>query len=56
MPTITEIPEEHVNLEKGYNHGVYVILHFNKENGVDIKEDRADVKQGPDEEDTEDVK
>ena len=30
VPTITEIPEEQVTSEKGYYHGVYVILNFNK--------------------------
>ena len=38
MPTIPEIPEDQVTLEKGYYHGVYIILHFNKEYGVNRKE------------------
>ena len=29
VPTIPEIPEEQVTSEKGYYHGVYVILQFN---------------------------
>ena len=40
VTTIPEIPEEHVNSEKGYYHGVYVIINFNKEDGVDRKEDK----------------
>ena len=38
VPTIPEIPDETVPLEKGFYHGVYVMLHFNKEGGVDRKE------------------
>ena len=40
VTTIPEIPEEQVNSEKGYYHGVYVIINFNKEDGVDRKEDK----------------
>ena len=56
MPRILEIPEEQVTLEKGYYHGVYVILNFSTEEGVDRKEEQADIGQDPDEEDMEDVK
>ena len=49
VPIIPEIPEEQVTLEKGYYHGVYVILHFNKDDVVGRKEDQADVEQDPDE-------
>ena len=31
VPTIPDIPKEQVTSEKGYYHGVYVIIHFNKE-------------------------
>ena len=34
VTTITEIPDEKFPLEKGYYHSVYVMLHFNKEDGV----------------------
>ena len=37
VPTITEIPDETIRLEKGCHHGVYVMLHFNREVGVDMK-------------------
>ena len=37
VPKNPDIPEEQITLEKGYYHGVYVILHFNKEVGVDRK-------------------
>ena len=56
MPTIPEIPEEQVTLEKGYYCCVCVILYFNEEGGVDRKEDQVDVKQDPDEEDMEYLK
>ena len=38
-----KIPEEQVKMEKGYYHCVYVIIQFNKEFGVESKEDKADV-------------
>ena len=56
MPTITEIHEEKDTPEKGYYHGFYVILHFNKEDGVGRKEDQEDLEQDPDQEDMEDMK
>ena len=56
VPTIPEIPEEQVTSEKGYYHGVYVILNFNKEEGVDRKEEQEDAEQNLDGEDMEDVK
>ena len=56
VPTITEIPEEKVPLEKGYYHVVYFMLHLNKEKGFERKEEQADVYQYSDEEEIEDVK
>ena len=38
VPTITEIPDETVPLEKVYYHGFYAMLHFNNEDGVSSKE------------------
>ena len=38
VPTIPKKPEEKVYLEKGYYHGVYLSLDFNKEDGVNTKE------------------
>ena len=35
------ISDGEVPLEKGYYHGVHVLLHFNKEGGVDSKEEQA---------------
>ena len=35
--TISLIPDDTVDLEKGYYPGVYVLLHFNKDYGVDSK-------------------
>ena len=51
-----EIPEEQVELEKGYYHCVYAMQCFKKEVGVDSKEEQADVEDDPDEEDMEAVK
>ena len=41
FPTIYSILDEKVDLEKGYYHGVYVILHFNKKDGINRKEDKT---------------
>ena len=37
VPTITEIPDDTFTSEKVYYHGVYIMLYFNKEDGVDRK-------------------
>ena len=34
VPTIPEIPEEKVTLDKGYYHGVYILIYFDKYGGV----------------------
>ena len=44
VPTNPEILGELVTSHKGYYHGVYVILHFNKEVGFYSKEEQEDVK------------
>ena len=56
VPMIPEIPKEKVTSDKVSYDGVYVILNFNKEDGVERREEQLDVEQNPDEEDTEDVK
>ena len=56
VPTIYVIPDEKFPSEKGYYYGVYVMLHFNKEEGVNMKEYQADVRTDPDAEETEDSK
>ena len=60
VPTITEIPDDTFTSEKVYYHGVYVMLHFNKEDGVDRKYEQVEVEVevdlDPDEEDMGDVK
>ena len=43
VTTIPEIPEEQPTLEKGYYHGIYITIHFNKEDVVGRKEEKADV-------------
>ena len=55
VPKIPDIPAEQVTSEKWYFHGVYIILKFNKEGGVESKKEHVDVEQDPDEEDIEDV-
>ena len=50
---ISEIPEERVELEKGYHHCVYVMLRFKNEVGVDSKEEQVDMDDDPDEEEME---
>ena len=50
VTTITDLPEEKVTLEKGYYHGVYVILYFKKDFDVDRKEEQSDVEDDTDDE------
>ena len=49
------IPGEAVDLDKGYYHGVYVLLNFNKEDDVDRKDEQADMEAYPGKEDVEDM-
>ena len=49
VSTIPEIPEDQVELEKGYYRCVYVTLWFKEGVGVDIKEEQADVDDDHDE-------
>ena len=56
MPTITKIPEGKDTLEKVYYHGLYIILHFNMEDGVESNYDQRNIIEYPDEEEMEDVK
>ena len=44
------IPDKKLYLDKRCYNGVYVLLQFNKENGVDRKEDQANTETDPDEE------
>ena len=37
VPKIPEIPDDTVPSEKGYYHGVYIILHFSNEGSSDRK-------------------
>ena len=55
VSTITEIPEDQVEKEKGYYRCVYVMLQFKKEVGVDSKEEQADVEDDPDYEEMDNV-
>ena len=55
VPMLAVIPDDTVPLEKGYYHGVHVLIYFDKENGIDSKENQADVDPYPDEEGMKDV-
>ena len=43
VSTITEIPEDKIELEKGYYRCVYVMIKSKKYVGVDSKEEQADM-------------
>ena len=47
--------EEAVDLDKGYYHGVYVLLNFNEQDGVDIKQGHAQMEANQYKEDMEEV-
>ena len=51
-----KIPEEQVNFYKGYYQCAYVMMRFNNEVCVVIKEEQAGVEDDHDEEEMEDVK
>ena len=55
VSTIPEIPEDQVELEKGYYSCVYVMLQFKKEVGDDSKQEQADVEDDTDVEEMENV-
>ena len=55
LPKISEIPEEQVEMERGYYCCVYVMLWLKNEVGFDSKEDQADVEDDLDEEDMNDI-
>ena len=52
QPSIAVNTDDIVPSERGYYHGVHVLLHFHKEVGVDSKEEQDNVYPDPDEEDT----
>ena len=52
---ISEMPEEQVELDKGYYRCVYVMIRLLKEVSVEIKEDQSDVEYDPDEEEMDSV-
>ena len=56
VPTIDVIPDEKVYPEKVFYHGVHILLHFNKDDGVNRKEDQADIDPYADAEEMEDVR
>ena len=49
VPAIYVIPDGAVDLDKGFYHGVYFLLQFNKDCGVNIKEDQAETESYLDE-------
>ena len=56
MRTITVKHDDTVPSEKGHYRGVHVVLNFNRNYGVNRKEDQADVDPYPDEEEMESVR
>ena len=50
------IPDEAVDLDKGYYHGVYILLKFNKEDDIDRKGDQSNMEEDTGEEDMEDMR
>ena len=55
-PTVYMIPNENTDIQKGYYHGLYILLKFKKEDGVDRTEKQADMEADPYEEEMEDVR
>ena len=55
VSTIPEIPEDEVEKEKGYYWCVYVLLHLKNEDGVDSKDEQAELENDPDEEEMDNV-
>ena len=51
--TNSEIPEEQVTLEQGYYRCVYVMTSFNKDVGIESKEEQAYMEDDPDKEEME---
>ena len=56
VPIVLTKPKEAVDLDKGYYHGIYVFLEFNKDDEIYKKEEDKDMEDDPDKEDMEDVK
>ena len=52
---MSEIPEEQVELERGYYSCVYVMMWFKKEVGVNSKEDQVDMEEDTGEEDMDNI-
>ena len=44
LTKISVIHDDTINLGKGYYHGVYVLLHFKKEDFMDRMENQADME------------
>ena len=49
MSTISEIPEDNVEKQKGYYQCVYFILHFKTEDEIDSKEEQRELENDIDE-------
>ena len=55
MSTIPEIPEDNVEIHKGYYRCVYVLLKFKTEDEIDNKEEHTELENDPDEEEMDNV-
>ena len=56
VPTISVIPDNTVDSEKGWYHGVYAMQYFTKDNGFNRKQEQVDMNPDPDEEEIEYVR
>ena len=55
VTTISTKPEYEVDLQKVYYHRVYVLIQFNKEDGVDINQEHIEMEADLDKEEMEDM-
>ena len=55
VSTNPDIPEDQVKKQKGYYRCVYVLLQFKKEDGVDSKQEQAELENDHDEEEMDDI-
>ena len=56
VKNISQIPDDEVDLENGYYHGVYGLLQFIRKGVVDRNEEQIDIEADPNEEEMEDTR
>ena len=55
VPTISVIPDNKIDLQKVYHHGVYVLPQFTNYCVVNMKQDQVDIEAYPDDEEMQEV-